>query len=183
MLGAFWGLLACIVLTCFSLVGCHSLEHKTEALEITSTSVREACKVIKVYDGDTLACDLNGNGRLNKPQEKIRLLGVDATEMHYSPKNKTGKDQPFAKEATDFLKQFEDQTVYLTFDTYRSDPYNRTLAYVYATENGEESLNEALLRQGYVKILFIGKNRRLEHRFLKAAADARLHNRGLFASH
>ena len=32
------------------------------------------CKVIKVYDGDTLACDFNHNGKLETSTERVRLL-------------------------------------------------------------------------------------------------------------
>jgi micrococcal nuclease len=149
---------------------------------------RMICNVLTVYDGDTLGCDLNRDGRIQKPQEQVRLLGVDSPEMHYSRKNPTygstqPQDEPFAKEASKWLTQaVQGKTVYLEFDERRSDKYERTLAYVFADAKSQQSLNAQLLTQGYATVLFLGKNRRYEPQFQAAERQAQLEKQGLWAA-
>lgn len=157
----------------------HHSEHLPEHLRV-------ACKVLTVYDGDTLACDLNRDGSIQKPREEIRLLGVDSPEMHYSRKNATYQtahplDEPFAKEASRWLtKQVNQKTVYLEFDVRPADQYGRSLAYVFLAPQMGLSLNEHLLETGYATLLFIGPNRRYEQRFQLAETRARKLKKGLW---
>lgn len=148
---------------------------------------RIRCKVLKVYDGDTLACDLNGNGRVDKPQEKIRLLGIDTPETRFSAKLKrkqktsTPKDEPYAQEAREFLLQkVADQTVYLQFDRERTDRYGRTLAFVYGNESDDKSMNQKLIEQGFAAILFIDPNRQFKSQFKQAEKEARHARQGIW---
>jgi micrococcal nuclease len=149
-------------------------------------SERQSCKVLTVYDGDTLGCDLNGNGQVERPEEEIRLLGVDSPEMHYSRKNPSHDsdhpvDEPFAPEASHWMETHTlGKVVYLEFDRRRSDRYERTLDYVYAGPEEAVSLNARLLATGYAKILFMGKNRMHEDEFLSVEAEARRAGRGLW---
>lgn len=149
---------------------------------------RLTCRVLTVFDGDTLGCDLNGDGELQKPQEQVRLLGIDSPEMHYSRKNATygsskPQDEPFAKEASHWLtQQTTGKTVYLEFDARRHDKYERTLAYVFPSAQAKLSFNERLLCQGYATALFLGMNRRYETAFLAAETQARQQRRGLWAT-
>lgn len=149
-------------------------------------AARTACEVLTVYDGDTLGCDLNQNSQIERPQEEIRLLGVDSPEMHYSRKNLTHDsmhpiDEPFAPEASRWLtEQTLHKTVYLAFDRRKTDRYGRTLAFIYASPHSEHSFNEELLRLGYAKLLFLGKNRLNEAVFQAVEADARVNRRGLW---
>jgi len=147
---------------------------------------RQGCKVLTVYDGDTLGCDLNENGRIDKPVEEIRLLGVDSPEMHYSRKNPTHDtahpvDEPFAPEASRWLESRAlKKKVYLEFDRKRQDKYERTLAYVYADPDTPASFNQQLLETGYAKVLFLGKNRLHETSFQQTEAAARKSRKGLW---
>lgn len=153
-----------------------------------TTSERVACKVLTVYDGDTLGCDLDHDGKIQKPREQVRLLGIDSPEMRYSRKNPTygsqhPKDEPFAKEASQWLtQQAEGKTVYLEFDRRQHDKYRRTLAYVFADRQAGQSLNARLLAQGYATLLFFGKNRRYESEFYGVESQARTAKKGLWAS-
>lgn len=152
-----------------------------------ASSQRMACEVLTVYDGDTLGCDLNGNGAIEKPTEEIRLLGIDSPEMHYSRKNPTygsehPTDEPFAKEASQWLtNQTNHQTVYLEFDLRQNDKYGRTLAFVYATPDDPVSLNQQEVAEGLATILFLGKNRLHETEFQQAETQARQAKKGLWA--
>lgn len=137
------------------------------------------CRVLDVYDGDTFSCDLNGNGRIDKPHEHIRLLGVDSPEMHYSRKNSTygsaqPQDEPFAPQASQWLtERIHHRMVYLEYDHQQQDRYGRTLAYVYTQPLETRSLNQQLLEAGLSRTLFIGKNRRYETAFRQAEHAAR----------
>ena len=148
---------------------------------------RESCRVLFVYDGDTIGCDLNKNGKIEKPGEEIRLLGIDTPEMHYSRKNKSHGskkpvDEPFAKEASMLTENLTGKkTVYLEYDLERHDPYGRTLAYVYLSTDDPKSMGELLLEKGYAKTLFLGENRRLANEYYEAEESARQQRLGLWS--
>lgn len=95
-------------------------------------------KVVTVYDGDTLKLD---NG------EKVRLLGIDAPEIHH----KELPVQRFGEEAGNFLRKLvEGQECTLEYDPGNvRDKYNRLLAYVYV--NGK-NVNAELVSKGYAYI-------------------------------
>lgn len=159
---------------------------QAESTAGNADETRMPCKVLTVYDGDTLGCDLNGNGKIEQPGEEIRLLGIDSPEMHYSKKNPTHDsahpvDEPIAPEASRWLsKRTLRKTVWLEFDHRRKDRYDRTLAYIYPGEKTTVSLNEELLAEGYAKVLFLGRNRRYETEFGAAEKEARVGRRGLW---
>ncbi len=153
-----------------------------------SNSSRIPCQVLFVYDGDTFACDLNGDNRIQKPKEEIRMLGIDTPEMHYSKKNashgtQAEHDEPFAAEASHHVTQLLSfKTAYLEFDRKRSDRHGRTLAYVYLQPTGGESVSASLLREGYATALILPPNVQHEQDFLMLEAEARKANRGLWAT-
>jgi micrococcal nuclease len=142
------------------------------------------CKVLKLYDGDTFGCDINGNGRISRPEEMVRLLGIDSPEMHWSKKNTTGKDLPFAPEAMAYMEQrVMHKMVRLEFDKRRTDRYGRNLAYAYVDEGkaSKTSLNEELVRKGLAKLLFLGKNRRYEAQFQQVEEQAKVAKVGIWS--
>ncbi len=134
----------------------------------------ESCRVIVVYDGDTFGCDFNGNHRIDGQDEHVRMLGIDATEMHYSRKNKAGKDQPYALAAKAFVSRTAlRKTVYLERDIKPFDKYHRRLSYVYLDRNRKTMLNIRLLEHGLARVLFLGPNRRHEPAFIAVERQAR----------
>lgn len=148
--------------------------------------LRDTCRVLTVYDGDTIGCDLNQNGRIEKPQEQIRMLGIDTPEMHYSRKNKTHDsahptDEPYAKAASVWTEHaLFHQTAYLDYDHDRHDRYSRTLAYVYTQPKNGVNVGETLLQQGYARVLFIGANRKMAARYYPIEEQARRSRVGLW---
>jgi micrococcal nuclease len=168
---------AIALFSAFALAGKRSLQPKAV---VSHTNGRTPCTVLFIYDGDTLACDINQNGRLDAPSDKIRMIGIDAPEMSYSRKNHSGQDQPFAKAAKNFLVGYQHKTVYLRFDIKRSDRYERTLAYIYPSATSKVSLNETLLAQGLAKVLFLPPNTVQEGPFIATALSARRARRGLW---
>lgn len=152
----------------------------------TSEDGRQACRVLNVYDGDTIGCDLNGDGRIERPEEEVRLLGIDTPERSYSRKNHSygtahPTDEPYAKEASEWMeRQATGKTVYLQYDLRRNDRYGRTLAFVYPSQQAKTSLNLQAIQQGYAKMLFLGKNRLYEEQFIEAEQKAQASKTGLW---
>lgn len=144
-----------------------------------------SCQVMIVFDGDTFGCDLDGDKKITNPYEHVRMLGIDTAEMHYSAKNRQGKDEPFAVEAKRFVEKIIlNRQVILEFDTERYDKHNRLLAYVYQSSRHKEKnvmLNRILLKEGLAKTLFIGSNRRYEKDFKLVEKHAGLLNLKLWS--
>jgi micrococcal nuclease len=144
---------------------------------------RTPCRVVRVFDGDTLSCDLNGNGRIEKPREYIRLLGIDAPESSHSTKNRTGQDQPGAHAAWKALERLTlGKTIYLSWDRRRRDRYGRSLAYVYERSTSQESVNEWLVRRGYCRTLFYKPNFREKSKLEQAERLAQQRRLGLWGN-
>ncbi len=150
------------------------------------TLKREACLVLSVYDGDTVGCDLNGNRRVDRPGEVVRLLGIDTPEMHYSKKNPTHGsdhpvDEPMAAEATRFLEEtVRGKTLYLEWDAQRFDRYGRPLAYVYLSPETEQSVNAQILAKGLGQVMMFAPNTRYQKEFLALEAQARTQGVGIW---
>ncbi len=100
---------------------------------------------IHVLDGDTFDADLNGDGTIDTPAERVRLLYVDTPELHESHK---GQDVTHGLPARDALARWLGEgSVHLTLDPAAlRGAYGRTLAVVYA---GRENLNLRLIRAGH----------------------------------
>ena len=107
-------------------------------------------RVQRVTDGDTLVLE---NG------EKVRLIGVDAPEIHDEENRnkihaqKYGQDprrvDEYAVKARNFaMEVILQQKVRLEYDWQRRDKFGRTLAYVYR-EKDHFFLNAELVKQGY----------------------------------
>jgi len=90
--------------------------------------------------------DLDGDGRIDLPRERIRLLYVDTPELHESHK---GQDVAHGLPAKRFVQDTvnaQQQMVTLAFGPELHDRYGRTLALVWA---GSVNLNQELIRQGH----------------------------------
>jgi micrococcal nuclease len=124
-------------------------------------------QVQRVVDGDTLVL---ANGA------RVRLLGVDTPET-VKPNTPV---QPWGSEASAFAKAFvAGGTVRLTFDSERTDKYDRFLAYVWV---GDRMLNEELLRAGLGKALLqYPYSSAMKRRFRQAEAEAKQARRGMWS--
>lgn len=164
----------------------------TNTAETPTAPSATSCTVLFIYDGDTLACDLNKNGKADGAPERVRLLGIDAPETLHSRKNTTGKDEPFALEAKAALEKHAPvkSQLWLVFGERPKDVYERPLAFVFAQKPDltslplDPSVNEALLRTGYVRRYVTHESAPLdvamEARFDDAANAARANNLGLW---
>ncbi len=121
--------------------------------------------VARVLDGDTVKLD---NG------ETVRLIGVDAPEIHH-PELPV---QRFGQEAADFMKRLLDGFE-VTLELEPEDPvdkYGRTLAYVW---KGKVLANEEILRRGYAYAYTRFEFRRRDE-FLALEREARQAQYGLW---
>ncbi len=93
-------------------------------------------KVVHVIDGDTVVI------QKGKKQEKVRLVGIQASELNPSP-------QPFSEDAKNFvIKELKNK--YVTLEIFKPEPkdkYGRILAHVYIEPNNVW-LQGLLLEQG-----------------------------------
>ncbi|MDD5681574.1 MAG: thermonuclease family protein [Candidatus Omnitrophica bacterium] len=141
----------------------------------------EFCYVERVVDGDTLKLS---DGR------KVRLIGVDTPELHYSGKllrdaRKSNKDiktiQAMGKRASDFTKSLcSGKKVRLETDAEKYDKYGRVLAYIYL-EDGT-FVNAKILEEGYGQVMTIPPNVKNSEYFLRLQKEARGKGRGLWGA-
>ncbi|MBF0485962.1 MAG: thermonuclease family protein [Candidatus Omnitrophica bacterium] len=139
----------------------------------------ENARVVHVYDGDTVKLD---NG------EHVRLLGIDAPEMHENPKlmrdsARSGMDTKtiltMGREAYRYVKPLVDQKqVRLEFDVVRRDKYGRLLAYLYLTDG--TFVNAEIIKNGYAYPMTIPPNVRHADEFKEYFKEARAANLGLW---
>jgi len=123
-----------------------------------------------VIDGDTIVLE---NG------DKIRLIGVDAPEIHESTKP-VGE---FAWEAKKFVEDFLKSNgwkISLEFDEEKYDYYGRTLAYVYGKDG---MLNDLLLQNGLARPLFYESTSRYIDKFVSSYKNAFLNRKGIFTKY
>ncbi len=125
--------------------------------------------VLRVVDGDTIW--------VSQPDEKIRLIGIDAPETRNTGKKQVGY---YGKEASDYLKaRLKGKKVRLEYDVQRYDIYRRTLAYVYL-EDGT-MINAELVRLGYATVMTVAPNVKYADKFILLQQEARKKKRGVWA--
>lgn len=121
--------------------------------------------VVRVVDGDTYILDIDGT------EERIRLIGVDTPEVkapasYYKENTKEGAT--VSEIVKDRIKQGD--TLYIEYDTSKTDKYGRTLAYLYFP-NGV-MVQEWLLSQGYANVATYPPNTKYADHFTELAHRA-----------
>lgn len=107
---------------------------------VLGTSQPGLYRVTEVFDGDTIAVDMNGK------KEKIRMIGVDTPETH-DPRKAV---QCFGESASSFSREkLLNKEVRLEADptNQNRDRYDRLLRYVYLPDN--TLINAELISEGY----------------------------------
>tara|TARA_Y100000114_G_scaffold156823_1_gene185466 strand:+ start:857 stop:1189 length:333 start_codon:yes stop_codon:yes gene_type:complete len=100
--------------------------------------------VRKVYDGDTITCDIDLGFNMIMRNQKLRLVGINTPEVR-------GKSRPEGLKVRDIVRS-RISNKWVTIKTHRDKKgkYGRWLAEIYET-GVEESLNQWLLKEGYAK--------------------------------
>jgi micrococcal nuclease len=129
-------------------------------------------KVTEVYDGDTIAINMNGT------TEKIRMIGVDTPETH-KPNTPV---QCYGPEASNYTKQLlTGKTVRLEADPTgdNRDRYDRLLRYVYSEQ--DILVDQALIEQG-LGFAYLSFPFEKSATFAAAQEQAKSGNLGLWAA-
>lgn len=108
-------------------------------------SIRLTAPVAHVVDGDTFDADLNGDGRVDVPGERVRLRFVDTPELHASPKGQDVAHGLPAKAALEALLRAGPLVLQVPV-ARPHDTYGRTLARVAA---GDVDVSRSLVRAGH----------------------------------
>lgn len=149
-------------------------------VENEETSDLESYTVEYVIDGDTFIVSMDGYST------KIRLIGVDTPESVASDAylQSSGKENTVeGKEASNFTTDLiTGETVYLEYDTDKTDKYGRTLAYVYLDENKETMLQDVLLEKGLACTLTVKPNTKYAAHFAEIEAQAKENGAGFWGT-
>lgn len=144
---------------------------ETPAVSIATKSA-EFAAVKRVIDGDTIELT---DGR------KVRYIGIDTPELHHPTK----KVQCFAREAMEKNKELvEGKTIEMKKDISNTDIYKRLLRYVWVPATNSAQIvfvNEYLVKEGYAYAATFPPNVANANLFQKAAANARIQNKGLWS--
>ena len=105
------------------------------------------CKIVDVYDGDTVRGVFENNGVYNK--WTIRMFGYDSPEIRPSRKLKNRDEiKRKAKESRDYLKsKILGKTIFLHCLDF--DKYGRVLGNIYSDEFGQKSINDHMIEMNY----------------------------------
>lgn len=151
------------------------IETKAEKLEENDKDIKLKAvnlvkvKVLKVVDGDTFKCMIDGK------EQTIRLIGVDTPESVNPKKEKNTVEGKIASEYT--KKYLENRDVELEFDIQKTDKYGRVLAYVW---NGDTMFNFKLIRDGIAKPMTIAPNVKYSEIIKNLEKTAVENNKGFF---
>ena len=106
-------------------------------------------EVTKVYDGDTITCNIDLGFKIKLYKQKIRLFGINTPEVRGSEREEGLKSKQKLKDL------IENKTVKLYSIKDKKGKYGRWLGIIYIDdlENSENSINcnRALLEGGYAK--------------------------------
>ncbi len=104
-------------------------------------------KVLDIVDGDTIHALVDGR------DESIRLIGVDAPELHHP----TRGEEPFGREAMQYVDDAVEGWVCLESDITDRDQFGRLLRYAWLPDT--RLLNEALVAAGLAQRQYVPTRR------------------------
>lgn len=133
-----------------------SLKNATKSIsEFSLENNKVLCKIVDVYDGDSVKAVFYTFGKLHK--WSVRLKGINTPELKPSRKLENRNEIiQHAKESRDHLKKlFEENNnlVYILCDDFGK--YGRLIGTFFIDENSsdfESSINYKMIEDGYAKI-------------------------------
>lgn len=135
------------------------------------------CVVKHVVDGDTIYVDIGGN------ELKVRLIGIDTPESVHTDESKNTKAGELASQHTKSILS-EGMVVYLEYDIAIMDKYDRTLAYVWLSDDTSDllnMLNARILSDGYAIDKVYAPNNKYAKEFSEISAEACSQKKGLWS--
>ena len=98
--------------------------------------------VRKVYDGDTITCDIDLGFEILFKNQKLRLYGINTPEVR-------GPTRPEGLKVRDIVRsRISNKWVIIKTRKDKKGKYGRWIAEIYEPDI-EESINEWLLREGH----------------------------------
>jgi micrococcal nuclease len=99
-------------------------------------------KVTDVYDGDTFTCDIHLFDKIWLIDEKVRLYGINAPEMH-------GESKARGTLSRDALAdKIKGREIYVKVDsTHPREKYGRLLGTIFLQEADTESINGWMIKE------------------------------------
>tara|TARA_R110000851_G_scaffold331132_1_gene504875 strand:- start:234 stop:566 length:333 start_codon:yes stop_codon:yes gene_type:complete len=98
--------------------------------------------VRKVYDGDTITCDIDLGFNMIMRNQKLRLIGINTPEVR-------GESRPDGLKVRDIVRsRISNKWVVVKTTKDKKGKYGRWLAEIYEPDV-EESLNQWLLDEGH----------------------------------
>jgi micrococcal nuclease len=167
---------AAALLFAAALTGCApSAGRSTSAVPAPApqSSPSSPATVAHVIDGDTIIVSTRARARARSRRVRVRLLGIDAPED-------TRLRECFGAQATAALRRLlpTGAAILLALDRRRTDPYGRTLGYVWRPDG--VFVNRALVRRGYAATLFLPPDGPYRAELAAAEALARATGAGLW---
>lgn len=122
----------------------------------TFDGIKKKCKVVKVYDGDTITIIFKNRGQYEK--HKLRLFGIDTPELKPLLKNKNREEEiQKAIIARDKLKELIlDKIIDVEFT--KEEKYGRLLGTIY---KNKININQWMIDNKYGVSYFFGKNKNI----------------------
>lgn len=119
-----------------------NLSELKDAPEFTLKGKFLECKVIDVYDGDTVTIIFPFENNCYK--KKCRLSGIDTPEK----RTKNLEEKKEAIRAKEFLEEIVmNKIVWIKFEDW--DKYGRLMGYIYKNKNSQKSVNNLLVENGF----------------------------------
>jgi micrococcal nuclease len=139
-------------------------------------------RVTKIVDGDTVHALVTHAESTQPSEEKVRLYGINAPELHPRP-GQSWSDftvQPYAQEASDFLEKLCPPGSEIRLDEHGRDKYGRLLA-VIILPDGRDA-NKLLIEAGLARAYLLkgGKSDLLRQEYENAQENAKSARRGIW---
>lgn len=163
----------------------HTVADVTDKVkDVAETDELDQVTLLRIVDGDTIVVDNDGS------EEKIRLLEVNTPESVHSDASKNNEYGVMASDFTkEYLANYINNYIYLSYDEERYDQYDRTLAYVWLTNDvnitSEDDIrnycfNAILLEEGMAEFVVYEPNDMYEDLFKEIESVAKDTNTGLW---
>ena len=139
-------------------------------------------RITKIVDGDTVHALFSAENGAALREEKVRLYGINAPELHPRPGQSRSEFtvQPYAQEANDFLEKLCPLGSEVKIEEHGRDRYDRLLG-VLILPDGRD-VNKLLIEAGLVRVYFLKtqKNDPLRNGYEQAQENAQAAHKGLW---
>ena len=158
--------------------------HTVQSANQRAQSNAQSCVLLAVTDGDSILA------RCQQTSERIRLIGIDAPELHHGEHSERQSNQygqsdeqvrQLGKQARSHLSSILKigETLELRQDREMRDRYGRLLAYVYTSDG--TMINSRMIADGFATPMTIKPNTAHKLEFEQLYASARRERRGIWS--